>query len=84
MFTSCLLYAAYPAMLCALIGSFRWLVVFRPVLTLETIDERSSLIAYSVSRSALNSLQISWLASSMIWSMFSVSWILVETCCSCR
>ena len=71
-------------MLWALIGSFRSLVVFNPVLTLEMIDVRSSLMAYKVRRSALNSLQMSWLTSSMIWSRFSVSWIRVETCCNWR
>src|SRR6476660_8671228 len=71
-------------MLCALIGSFSSLAVFSPVLILEMIEVRSSLIAYSVRRSAFRSLQISWLDSSMIWSMFSVSWMRVVTSWSWR
>ena len=40
-------------------------------LTFEMMDVPSALTAYNVSRSALKSLQMSLLASSMIWLMFS-------------
>src|SRR5471030_2699987 len=82
MFMWRLLSAAYPASDDSEIGSLMSLKEFRPVFTFETIEERSSLMMYTVMRSASNSWQMSRETSRMISSMLLVEWIRLVTACS--
>src|SRR5450631_794554 len=82
MFMWRLLSAAYPASDDSEIGSLMSLKEFRPVFTFETIEERSSLVMYTVMRSASNSWQMSRETSRMISSMLLVEWIRLVTACS--
>src|SRR6476469_4644016 len=82
MFMCRLFIAQKPASDDSEIGSLMSLNEFRPVFTFETIEEPSSLVMYTVIRSASNSWQRSRETSRMISSMFAVEWTRLVTACS--
>src|ERR1700681_3003375 len=82
MFMWRLLSAAYPASDDSEIGSLMSLKEFKPVFTFDTIEERSSLMTYTVMRSASKSWHMSRETSRMISSMLLVEWIRLVTACS--
>src|SRR4051812_21875215 len=61
------------------IGSLMSLKEFSPVFTFEMIEEPSSLMMYTVIRSASNSWQMSRETSRMISSMLLVEWMRLVT-----
>src|ERR1700681_537525 len=79
MFMWRLLSAAYPASDDSEIGSLMSLKELKPVFTFDTSEERSSLMMYTVMRSASNSWQMSRETSRMISSMLLVEWMRLVT-----
>ena len=79
MFMWRLLSAQKPASDDSEIGSLMSLKELRPVFTFETIDWPSSLVMYTVMRSASKSWQMSRDTSRMISSMLLVEWMRLVT-----
>ena len=79
MFMWRLLSALKPASEDSEIGSLMSLNEFNPVFTLDTIEEPSSLVMYTVMRSASKSWQMSRETSRMISSMLLVEWMRLVT-----